>query len=148
MPIGNIENKCTVLVTLDEDVNRMLADEVVRIPGFDISRKKKFDIDGVDFMEEEEIHFVMIKDPQTSEEGRTEDDDRRKDVLDSLQDYMESEYPTTHTKSFKILYGEEPDRIDKFLNKTDSDLLLAHKEHINSVDAYLDKLSVPLVLRG
>lgn len=216
MQIGDIDNTCVVLVTMDKETNEEIADEVLSIPGYDESKNKLIDFDGLDFIEEEEIHFVMIKNPknsgQDSDKKRDEilesiksfeymdeeeilnklnsneeeiirklqsDDDltkeqirnkmeshnavtrddildaiqstedkKREEALDRLQSYMTSQYPDTYTKSFKILYGENPDRLERFVNSVDADFLAVHKDSIESKTEYEESVSVPLVFLG
>jgi hypothetical protein len=216
MQIGDIDNTCVVLVTMDKEKNEEIADEVLSIPGYDESKNKLIDFDGFDFIEEEEIHFVMVKNPKTSgqdsDKKRDEilesiksseymdeeeilnklksneekvitkhqsDDDltkeqimnkmksnnavtrddildavqstkdrKREEALDRLQSYMASQYPDTYTKSFKVLYGENPDRLERFVNTVDADFLAVHKDSIDSKTEYEESVSVPLVFLG
>lgn len=215
MQIGDIDNTCVVLVTMDKETNKEIADEVLSIPGYDESKDKLIDFDGLDFIEEEEIHFVMIKDPrdsgQNSDKKRDEmlksiqssesmdkeeiikklnsneqrvieklqsddltkeqindrlethnavtkenildaiqsrEDEKREEALDELQSYMSSKYPDTYTKSFKVLYGGNPDRLERFVNSVGADFLAVHKNDVESETDYEEEISVPVVFLG
>lgn len=215
MQIGDIDNTCVVLVTMDKETNKEIADEVLSIPGYDESKDKLIDFDGLDFIEEEEIHFVMIKDPrdsgQNSDKKRDEmlksiqssesmdkeeiikklnsneqrvieklqsddltkeqindrldthnavtkenildaiqsrEDEKREEALDELQSYMSSKYPDTYTKSFKVLYGGNPDRLERFVNSVGADFLAVHKDDVESETDYEEEISVPVVFLG
>lgn len=148
---GEIHDTCVILVTMDTRLNRKLADEVVKMPGFDESIRKRIDIDGLDILEEEEIHFVMLRDAEniSSQSDATHKNMHRE--LDDLQDYMRSSYPNTHTVGYKVLYGDKDSphkRLETYLDRTGSDFLMIHKNQVDSLDSFIEGIPRPVVVIG
>lgn len=148
---GEIHDTCVLLMTMDSQLNRKIADEVVKMPGFDESLRKTIDINGVGALEEEEIHFVMLRDPDdiSSQSDSTHEQMHRE--LDDIQDYMRSAYPNTHTVGYKLLYGdkEKPHkRLEKYLEKTGSDFLMIHRDQVDSLNSFIDEIPRPVVVIG
>lgn len=173
MPIGEIDDTCVVLATMNQEINKDLGDGIVRMPGFDESRKKRIDFDGIDLIEEEEIHFVTTKhsdhsertdklvcdscersnDPQNDEcdycgESLDVAEKEHNVVLDNLNNYMESKYPDTHVKSCKVLYGNRIDRLSEYIEDVEADFLALHEDYIEDVQDFSSQLPVPIVILG
>jgi len=135
--------------------------------------KRKKDIDGIDLIEEEEIHYVTTKHPTNAQDDdelicdsceRSNDPDlvecnhcgefldvthdKHNRVLDDLHEYMESEYPNTNIEFCKVLYGSRIDRLEEYIEDVDANFLALHKDYIQNAQEFANSISVPVVILG